>query len=92
MIEKNTMRTHTLSRCAALLLLYLAPGLAGSYRFGAVWSNFVSCACGFAPGERRERETASDDAGKQSTDERDGQGILIVLAPVGGHRALHVVL
>ena len=31
------MHTHTLSRCVALLLLCLAPGLAGSYRFRAVW-------------------------------------------------------
>src|SRR5712692_9006505 len=41
MIE-NTMCTHLHvtympARCIALLLLYLAPGLAGSYRFRAVW-------------------------------------------------------
>src|SRR5260370_21201147 len=41
MIEKH-MRTHSPiaympARCIALLLLYLAPGLAGSYRFRAVW-------------------------------------------------------
>src|SRR5256885_5446487 len=28
---------HMLSRCIVLLLLHLTPGLAGAYRFRAVW-------------------------------------------------------
>src|SRR2546426_12170903 len=53
------MRTHrfgafTLSRCVALLLLSLAPGLAGSYRFGAVWDGgkIWKDACISTEGER----------------------------------------